>query len=110
MVSGSHIFALLRSSDALIGTLPRRLGIGPSTALIVSFVKQRDLSISKSSRSFPVNKTHEAAYVSGVKKHFPGPVFAPADLDRYCVGASNGKSNSNVLSPCEGSARDSNLR
>jgi ribonuclease BN (tRNA processing enzyme) len=49
----------------------------------------------------PADKIDEAAYVSGVKSYFAGPVFAPADLDRYCL-ASAGKSNddSSVLQPC----------
>src|SRR5438105_9005223 len=40
------------------------------------------------------------------------PVFAPADLDRYCLAGADGKSNNinNVLSPCKNSARDSNFR
>lgn len=45
----------------------------------------------------PADKADQAAFVSGVKKHFSGPVFAPDDLDRYCL--SSGK-----LAPC-GSAR-----
>ena len=28
-----------------------------------------------------------AAYVTGVSKYFSGPVFAGADLQRYCLGA-----------------------
>src|SRR5690348_328869 len=50
----------------------------------------------------PANPT---AYVAKVKEHFSGPVFAPADLDRYCL-APNGKSqsNSNVLSSCGNAA------
>lgn len=27
-----------------------------------------------------------AAHVAKVREHFSGPVFAPADLDRYCIG------------------------
>ena len=50
----------------------------------------------------PADKADEAAYVSGVKKYFPGPVFAPADLDRYCIGPVDGKSNSiNNVSSCK---------
>lgn len=45
----------------------------------------------------PANEADQAAFVSGVKKHFAGPVFAPDDLDRYCL-------NSGVVAPC-GSAR-----
>ncbi|HVX05572.1 MAG TPA: hypothetical protein VHA71_10705 [Rhodanobacteraceae bacterium] len=32
-----------------------------------------------------IDKADQAAYVSGVKKHFAGAVFAPEDLDRYCM-------------------------
>jgi ribonuclease BN (tRNA processing enzyme) len=35
----------------------------------------------------PIDKADQAAYVSGVKKHFAGAVFAPDDLDRYCMVA-----------------------
>lgn len=28
-----------------------------------------------------------AAYVTGVRTSFSGPVFAPDDLDRYCLAA-----------------------
>lgn len=45
------------------------------------------------------------AYVAKVKEHFSGPVFAPADLDRYCL-APDGKSQSDstVLSSCGNAA------
>ena len=33
----------------------------------------------------PLDKADQAAYASGVKKHFSGAVFAPDDLDRYCM-------------------------
>lgn len=33
----------------------------------------------------PNGKADQAAYVSGVRKYFSGPVFAPNDLDRYCI-------------------------
>ena len=33
----------------------------------------------------PANKADQQAYIDKVKKHFPGPVFAPDDLDRYCM-------------------------
>jgi len=33
----------------------------------------------------PEDKVDQAAYVNGVKKHFSGQVFAPDDLDRYCM-------------------------
>src|SRR5690349_24316489 len=56
----------------------------------------------------PVDEADKAAYVSGVKSNFSGPVFAPADLDRYCLGPSDEKSNrATILGPCEGSARQS---
>lgn len=59
----------------------------------------------------PADQADVAAFVSGVKKYFPGPVFAPADLDRYCLGPVDGKSSSiNNLSPCKNSAADSNFR
>jgi ribonuclease BN (tRNA processing enzyme) len=33
----------------------------------------------------PNDKADQAAYVSSVRKAFSGPVFAPDDLDRYCI-------------------------
>ncbi len=36
-----------------------------------------------------------AVFVSGVKKYYPGPVFAGADLDRYCLS-----DKAQMLSPC----------
>jgi ribonuclease BN (tRNA processing enzyme) len=45
----------------------------------------------------PADLADEAAFVSGVKKYFAGPVFASNDLDRYCLTAG-------VIAPC-GSAR-----
>jgi ribonuclease BN (tRNA processing enzyme) len=33
----------------------------------------------------PKNKADQAAYVTGVRTSFSGPVFAPDDLDRYCL-------------------------
>jgi ribonuclease BN (tRNA processing enzyme) len=35
----------------------------------------------------PKDKADQAAYVSGVRKVFSGPVFASDDLDRYCVSS-----------------------
>lgn len=35
----------------------------------------------------PAGDADRAAYVSGVKKNFAGPVFAPDDLDRFCVSS-----------------------
>ncbi len=32
-----------------------------------------------------------AAYVAGVKKYYSGPVFAGADLQRYCLGGQTGR-------------------
>ncbi len=40
-----------------------------------------------------------AAYVAGVKKHFSGPVFASADLDRYCLTTQH-NSRKSALSLC----------
>jgi ribonuclease BN (tRNA processing enzyme) len=48
-----------------------------------------------------------AAYVAKVKKYFPAPVFAPADLDRYCLdgfpAANTGPAA--VLGPCPAGSR-----
>lgn len=42
-----------------------------------------------------------AALVSGVKKYFSGPVFAGADLDRYCLSGQVEKDTSaRMLSSC----------
>jgi len=41
----------------------------------------------------PQNKAEQAADVTSVRSSFSGPVFAPDDLDRYCLGAG-------VLAPC----------
>ena len=47
------------------------------------------------------NPADPAAEVAQVKKRFAGPVFASADLDRYCLGSSDGESkNDRVLVPC----------
>lgn len=45
----------------------------------------------------PADKADQAAYVRGVKQDFSGQVFAPDDLDRYCL-------TSGTIAPC-GSAR-----
>lgn len=45
----------------------------------------------------PDDKADEAAYVAGVKQSFHGAVFAPDDLDRFCM-------SSGTVAPC-GSAR-----
>jgi ribonuclease BN (tRNA processing enzyme) len=47
---------------------------------------------------FTNGEADQSAYVSSVEKGFSGPVFAPADLDRYCLG-------SRVLRPCGHGAR-----
>lgn len=40
-------------------------------------------------------------YPPEVKKYFSGPVFAPADLDRYCLGGNaNGEGSAGTLHPC----------
>lgn len=42
-----------------------------------------------------------AAYVAGVKKYYSGPVFAGADLQRYCLGHTAGNAASRqTLRPC----------
>ena len=43
------------------------------------------------------------AYVAGVKKHFAGPVFAGADLERYCLGtaAGAGAAGDRTLTRCK---------
>jgi len=48
------------------------------------------------------NPADPAAYVTAVKKNFSGPVFAPADLDRYCLVPAGKKVNNNGsgLRPC----------
>lgn len=45
----------------------------------------------------PADKADQAVFVSGAKNYFTGPVFAPDDLDLYCL-------NSGVIAPC-GNAR-----
>jgi ribonuclease BN (tRNA processing enzyme) len=45
----------------------------------------------------PTGKADQAAYVTGVRKDFAGPVFAPDDLDRYCM-------RSGTIEPCGRSA------
>lgn len=45
----------------------------------------------------PADKADRSAYVSGVKSDFAGPVFAPDDLDRFCL-------SSGILAAC-GTAR-----
>jgi ribonuclease BN (tRNA processing enzyme) len=44
--------------------------------------------------------TDPGAYVAGVKKYFSGPVFAPADLDRYCL-RTQPDTRTSVLSLCQ---------
>ena len=52
----------------------------------------------------PVNPS---SYVAKVKQRFPGPVFASADLDRYCIGPirKSSKDNSAVLTRCGSSVQ-----
>lgn len=45
----------------------------------------------------PSSKADQAAHVAGVKSHFSGVVFAPDDLDRYCMAAG-------VIGPCPAAA------
>ena len=45
------------------------------------------------------NPTDPAVYVAGVKKRFSGPVFASADLDRYCLVTGETR-NAQILSTC----------
>lgn len=40
------------------------------------------------------------SHVAAVKAHFAGPVFASADLDRYCIGATNANMDAANLHPC----------
>jgi len=49
----------------------------------------------------PGSKADQAAHIAGVKQYFGGPVFAPNDLDRYCLGGSN-------LEPCATAANATN--
>jgi len=35
----------------------------------------------------PADKADQIAYVRGVQEYFSGPVFAPDDLDGYCLRA-----------------------
>jgi ribonuclease BN (tRNA processing enzyme) len=45
----------------------------------------------------PNDKSDQAAYIAEVRKSFSGSVFAPDDLDRYCL--SNGRESGGVV-PC----------
>jgi len=54
------------------------------------------------------NPADPTTYVASVKEHFSGPVFASADLDRYCLSTDVGDRarNASILRPCpEGSLR-----
>ena len=54
------------------------------------------------------NPPDPTTYVASVKEHFSGPVFASADLDRYCLSTDAGDRarNPSILRPCpEGSLR-----
>lgn len=54
------------------------------------------------------NPENAAAYLAAVKKHFAGPVFASADLDRYCISSAEGKSkNASNLQPCHANSPSS---
>ena len=48
----------------------------------------------------PSDQSETAAYISGVKQYFPGPVFAPNDLERYCLQASPGAAGSTTIAKC----------
>lgn len=50
----------------------------------------------------PLDKADQAAYVRGVKTRFAGVVFAPDDLDRYCVV-------SGIVGPCRHGPGQSSL-
>ena len=51
----------------------------------------------------PLDIADEAAYVRGVKNYFAGPVLAPADLGRYCLGATEAsKKSAGTVAPCSG--------
>jgi ribonuclease BN (tRNA processing enzyme) len=41
----------------------------------------------KSVLLYHFNPQDPAAFVAGIKKSFSGPVYAGADLDRYCLSA-----------------------
>ena len=43
--------------------------------------------------------TDANAYVEGVRKHFAGPIFAGADLERYCLASSTGAAATNARTP-----------
>jgi len=45
---------------------------------------------------YHMNPTDPAAYVAGVQAHFAGPVFAGADLERYCLTAPPGERSSSA--------------
>lgn len=47
--------------------------------------------------------TNPAAYVAEVKKYFSGQVFAPSDLDKYCLSpkAWHGTSSNSILTLCQ---------
>lgn len=52
----------------------------------------------------PLDKSDQAAYMSGVKKYFSGPVFGPDDLDRYCLDARANGGTASPLHPCGNAA------
>ena len=48
----------------------------------------------------PDDAAEVGLYLSGVKQHFSGPVFAPNDLDRYCVQGDAGAQAGPVITQC----------
>lgn len=44
----------------------------------------------------PSDKADQAAYVRAVKKHFAGPVFAPDDLNRFCMSSTGAEALSSI--------------
>lgn len=53
----------------------------------------------KSVLLYHYDQADPAAYVAGVKRYFAGPVFASADLDRYCL-STQPDTRTSVLSIC----------
>jgi ribonuclease BN (tRNA processing enzyme) len=54
----------------------------------------------KSVLLYHYDPTDPAAYVAGVKQYFSGPVFAPVDLDRYCLSTET-QSRRSTLRLCQ---------
>lgn len=82
-----------------------------AVGIVAAFVLAESSSGQVGSSTTAPNRT-EILFLgtAGVKSYFPGLVFAPADLDRYCLAPADGKSNSinSVLSPCKNSTSNSN--